>query len=134
MDIRNDNDLRTAYYMVRTMADTIAQATGLDRKSAAEMINAGKWLKGIKRDIRAYQHEQDAQVTRSIVKDYGMDGYIELFELPDVSDPEAYFEENERLVCAPSQYDCTGQVFTMWHKIFKRRGRYMVYHRVAIDV
>ena len=63
-----------------------------------------------------------------------MDGYIELYELPDVTDPEAYFDENERLIATPSQYDCTGQAFTMWHKIIKRRGRNMVYHRVAFDV
>ena len=51
MDIRNQNDLKVAYHMAHTMAETIAKATGLDRDSAAEMLNSGKWLKGIKRDI-----------------------------------------------------------------------------------
>ncbi len=134
MTIRDKNDLRIAYYMVHTMADTIAKATNMDLAAVEGMVRACDTIKEIKREIRTYNHEQDAKPAHTIVKDYGMDGYIELYELPDVSDPEAYFDENERLLYRPSQYDCTGQVFTAWHKIIKRRGRNMVYHRVAIDV
>lgn len=39
-----------------------------------------------------------------------------------------------RYIYTPSQYDCTGQPFTLSHKLFKRGGRWMAYHHYAIDV
>lgn len=134
MDIRNDHDLRVAYRMVYMMADTIANATGMDKGTVESLLKANETIKEIKRNIRAYQRDKAAEREQVIVKDYGMDGFITLYQLPDVSDPEAYFEENERITCRPSAYDCTGQAFTSWHKIIKRRGHNMVYHRIAFDV
>ena len=34
----------------------------------------------------------------------------------------------------PSAYDCTGQAFTSWYKVFARGGRFWAYHRVSVDV
>lgn len=34
----------------------------------------------------------------------------------------------------PSAYDCTGQAFTSWYKVFVRGGRFWAYHRVSVDV
>ena len=31
-------------------------------------------------------------------------------------------------------YDCTGQAFTEWHKIFKIRDKYVLYHSIGVDV
>ena len=95
-------------------------------------VKAAQAIKTLKADIRAYHHR--AENTHRLVKDYGVDGYVELFTMPEVTDPEAWFDENERLVCKPSPYDCTGQAFTEWHKIFRRNGQLMCYHGVGYDV
>lgn len=132
MDIRNNNDLRLAYWIIYTMADTAAKATGMDRETAAAMLKHSDTIIDIKRRIRAYLHDADAN-RRTLVKG-DTDGYIELFEMPDVSDAEGWFDDFERLTYRPSMYDCTGQAFTRWHKIFRRNGKLMCYHSVGYDV
>ena len=85
-----------------------------------------------KRAVRAYDAQEK---DRRIIQDDPYGYYTVLITLPeDVTDPEAYFEDNERLTAMPSQYDCTGQHFTLWHKTVKRQGRYMIYHHVGIDI
>ena len=133
MEIRNNNDLKLAWHILYTMADTVAKATGVDHDTVKDMLKVNDTIKDIKRRIRAYNHDTEAN-KRTLVKDYGVDGYIELFEMPDVSDAEGWFNDMERLTCRPSMYDCTGQAFTQWHKIFRRNGKLMCYHRVAYDV
>lgn len=130
MDIRNRNDLELAYRILYTMADTIANATGTDKDKAEGLTKTSNYIIELKRSIRAYQHK--ASDRRLIQCDY--DGYVELVEVPNVSDPEAWFDDNELLTYRPSAYDCTGQLFTVWHKFFRRNGRMMMYHRVAADV
>lgn len=130
MDIRNRNDLELAYRILYTMADTIANATGMDKDKAEGLTKTSNYIIELKRSIRAYQHK--ASDRRCIQCDY--DGYVELVEVPDVSDLEAWFDDNERLTYRPSAYDCTGQLFTVWHKFFRRNGHMMMYHRVAADV
>ena len=49
-------------------------------------------------------------------------------DLPDT------FEEFIEISVIPSMYDCTGQAFTNWYKIFKRRGQFWAYHSVVFDV
>lgn len=75
---------------------------------------------------------------RRIIKDYGIDGFVELVCLPEVisskESADEFFEEFMRMECEPSMYDCTGQAFTNWHKTVKRRGNYWVYHSVSFDV
>lgn len=134
MDIRNNNDLKVAYHMVYTMADTIAKATRMDKGIIEGMLKTNAEIMDIKRSIRAYQHEQAEEREVTVVKDYGVDGFVIRFEMPDVSDPEAWFDDNERLVCRPSMYDCTGQAFTIWHKICRLNGKLTCYHRVGFDV
>jgi hypothetical protein len=132
MDIRNRHDLELAYRILYGMVDTIANATGMDKDKADGLVKASNYVIELKRSIRAYQHDTEAN-KRTLVKDEGMDGYIELFEMPDVSDAEGWFNDVERLEYVPSQYDCTGQAFTIWHKIFRRNGKLMCYHRVGYD-
>lgn len=56
--------------------------------------------------------------------------------------PGDYFTEEEEketrdemwIHAYPSQYDCTGQDFTLWIKFFKVPGGTWVYHRVGRDV
>lgn len=63
---------------------------------------------------------------------------ILLQSIPEVFDDKAsaeeFFEDFLKMYYTPSPYDCTGQTFTRWHKIFKRGGRYWVYHAIAMDV
>ena len=33
----------------------------------------------------------------------------------------------------PTYYDCTGQWFTSWHRIFKISGKYVLYHSIQCD-
>lgn len=82
---------------------------------------------------------------RRIIKDYGIDGYIEIVSIPEVFDEiedsktdgpgaESFFRDFIEIQAVPSAYDCTGQSFTEWHKLVKRNGQYWAYHKVAIDV
>ena len=98
------------------------------------VTEANKTVIELKRDIRRFHKDGERKGWKgTLVKDYGMDGYITLYELPDVEDPVEYFKENEEIHYRPSMYDCTGQAFTGWYKIFKRHGKNMVYHRICFD-
>ena len=92
-------------------------------------------LQSLKKQVRERNKESN---TRRIVKDNGIDGYIELEPLPaEISEKEdaiKFFEENRRIELAPSAYDCTGRPFTGWYKVFKRNGKFYAYHSVCFDV
>lgn len=96
---------------------------------------ARNWCIDAKRAIREYL-TQDNTRGNIIRSDY--DGYVELVEMPEditnAEQAEGWFEYHLEKEYVPSAYDCTGQLFTVWHKIFIRRGRYHVYHCVGIDV
>ena len=67
------------------------------------------------------------------------DGYIRKFPLPESittrEDAYEYFREYEYIHYQPTYYDCTGQAFTSWFKIFRKPdGRFWAYHRVSRDV
>lgn len=102
-------------------------------------VDYDKATKRIKKSIREYYKRQRE---RNIIKDYGIDGYVELLELPisvDTWKTEEkvceYFEESEFYI-EPyySAYDCTGKAFTSWFKPVLRRGKWYVYHSVCFDV
>ncbi len=118
--IKNKNDLRNAYKYLEILKEL---RKPIDR------------MEDVKRAIREYTHKEN---TDRIVKDYGIDGYVVLMELPDFlenqQDAEEYFEEGHVIHATPSIYDCTGQAFTSWYKIFKRRDRFYAYHSVCFDV
>ena len=129
--IRNYRDLRTAYNSVILYEELKKK---YPKKNTLGAKASKKYIVELKKEIRKF-HKKTSD--RRIIKgDY--DGYLELITLPEniASKKEAnmYFDVNERLVCRPSQFDCTGQAFTCWVKIFKRRGRFMAYHNVGYDV
>lgn len=124
--IRNKHDLRLAYELLNLL-------------SGRPSFNP----RPIKAGIRAYLKSDDGRSPnfgreRRIVCDDGIDGYLELVELPeavtDEIDARDYFEACIEIRPLPSAYDCTGQAFTSWYKLFKRRGHYFAYHRVCFDV
>ena len=89
----------------------------------------------IKRAIREYTNRPSGGVW--IVKDDGADGYIELREMPrfdSLEEADEWFRRCYYLEARPSAYDCTGQRFTVWYKLFQRRGRWWAYHSVGVDV
>ena len=61
-------------------------------------------------------------------------------QLPDELDSytedevQEWFMWNRYMTAVPSQYDCTGQRFTNWFKLTRRRGHWFVYHSIGRDV
>lgn len=87
----------------------------------------------IKRALRAFYHRPDDK-RKTITANY--DNGVELITLTakTKADADAEFKALYYRVCTPSQYDCTGQWFTVTYKIFKRGDRWMAYHRYALDI
>lgn len=130
MTIDSINDLRIVYEIIKIFNELVKEY-GIDYKLA---LKRNEYLKELKQKAREYTHKKSDR--RIINFDY--DGYLELIELPEeIKSKENamdYFEEWECIHYRPSQYDCTGQKFIEWFKVFKRRNRWMAYHRVGIDV
>lgn len=128
MRISNARDLKLAYEQLLMIAELV----DITKVDFPEMLQDR--VKDIKTSIRRYNKRTN---DRKLVKDYGIDGYIELVELPQyIKTKEAgneYFVKSELLYVPNSAYDCTGAPFTSWFKVFPRRGRMMAYHRVSID-
>lgn len=104
-----------------------------------------EYIAELKRELRAWANRKTAvdvgygwMVDRRMVKDNGVDGFVELVSIPDVFDTvewaEKFFHDFLEMHCRPSQYDCTGQAFTNWYKLFRRNGQFYVYHSVGFDV
>lgn len=123
-NIHNKEDLRIAYAIIG-----IAKQTGnLEHP----------WVTETKRAIRSYNH-LPRQASR-LVRDDGMDGYVELIELPEFlnkyeeRDVIEWFEERVAHPHFNSMYDCTGRPITNWFKVFRRCGNWFAYHSVSFDV
>lgn len=122
-EIKNDAGLRMAYEMLGLLKELGGRKEGLEIS--------------IKRAIREYSQKPSTCDYRRIVKNEGMDGYIELVMLPAFDTMEGaddFFRDRYYLEAPNSAYDCTGLFFTSWYKLFRRRGNWWAYHRVAVDV
>ena len=130
MTVRNMSEAKIAISCIRLFEDCA-------KKDPSRKISNDRdsYIVQTKRSLRKFLKRT---LDERIVKDNGFDGYISLVTLSEyVQDEESakeYFEEELRLVCYPSQYDCTGQAFTCWYKLFERNGRWMAYHCVGYDV
>ena len=128
--IRGKRDLQFNYSMIRFLEKTIEENRGSE-----DIRKTEDWLKEIKRETRAYVNKPKRDV-RVIQREF--DCWVELYALPEylttLEDAAEYFDEYEWIHAEPSQYDCTGQVFTSWRHIFPRNGRFYVYHCLAVDV
>lgn len=126
MQVKNSSDLKIAYEILNVYK-------GITECEKPEKLK--ERIAEQKREIRRF-HKKTSD--RRIVKDYGIDGYVLLIELPEtlenLQDAEEYFEECETISAAPSMFDCTGQAFTSWFKVFRRRGRFFAYHSIGFDV
>lgn len=92
--------------------------------------------------IHAYHRKQAerelANSDRRIVHDDNIDGYCLRIDMLDdfgsIDEARAWFEEYEVIHYRPSYYDCTGQMFTSWYRIFRHPdGHYIAYHYIACD-
>lgn len=99
----------------------------------------------LKKELRHYAHRDNMKdvgmgfmIERRLVKDYGIDGIIELVSIPavfdNVKDADDFFKDFIHIGIRYSAYDCTGQPFTSWYKLFNRNGQFCAYHRIAFDV
>lgn len=123
--IRNKEELQTAYVMVKDLSELIPDAKKTDKCKQA--------IIEYKRAIRAYNKIKCNQ--KYLWGDY--DSYVMLIEFPswmDIETAKTEFEDNYRLYCTPSAYDCTGQHFTTGAKFVERHGRIYCYHSISVDV
>jgi hypothetical protein len=139
--IRDKKDLAIAYWMVRDyqgkhkneqMEKWLAVMDEEQRQKIEDKV------KELKVEIRRYHREHPVS-EEVLVHDDGIDGYIVRFPLPEFiksrEDGEEYFMENEYIRYRYTYYDCTGQAFTSWFKLYHRPdGRWWAYHRVSYDV
>ena len=143
--ITNDRDFRIGYEILHWVTERMAEDGG-DTESRRERVIE------LKRNLRQYAHRDTNtfdvgmgfMCERRIVKDDGIDGYTELVSIPEVFDTldddgdnpgaRTFFKEFLEIHARPSMYDCTGQAFTSWYKLFKRRGQFWAYHSVCFDV
>ena len=89
----------------------------------------------MKRQLRANSKRVD---DHQIVWD-GCDSFVAKFPLPEYiearQDAVEYFNKYEYIRMIPSAFDCTGQRFTAWYKLFQKPdGRFWAYHCIDMDV
>ena len=128
--ITDNERLRDAYALLMFMQRDISASA--EKKAAVKNLAAT-----VKMEIRAYNNRPVSNV-RIISADY--DGRLELVQLPDKldeaheMDATNWFRGNCYLKAYNSPYDCTGQEFTNWFYLFRRRGHWFAYHSVSRDV
>lgn len=133
--IENDSQFRLGYEMLATI-------TKNDMNNTAMICNA---IPALKRELRRYSHRDMASqyvmgwpIYHNIIKEYGIDGYVELVAIPkefkEKADAEEFFRDFIYVESRPSMYDCTGKPFTSWYKLFKRHEQFYAYHRISYDV
>lgn len=128
--ITDNERLRGAYALLMFMQSDVPASA--EKRAAVKNLAAT-----IKREIRDYNN-RPAQDVRIISADY--DGRLELVQLPDEldkalkADAADWFRDNCYLEAYNSPYDCTGQEFTNWFYLFRRRGHWFAYHSVSRDV
>ena len=137
--ITSDRDYRVTYEILKWLQERERQTTDYEQAGILHQR-----IVDHKRALRAYAHRDGLvdvgmgfMCERRIVKsDY--DGYIELVSIPWVFESEGqaddFFRDFLERHARPSIYDCTGQAFTHWYKLFKRRGQFWAYHSVGYDV
>ena len=116
--IRTDQELRDAYSLKRMLRDG-----GVPEEKLAN----------IKRGIRAYASKPVSKIR--VLQDDGF--YVTaLMPLPDNiktgQEAKGYFEKNE-VIRQTSSLECARKAFTIWYKVFERRGKWFAYHRISFD-
>ena len=124
--ITDAEKLRDAYALLAFIQDDVPTTTAEQKSGMAAFMVT------IKKEIRAYNNR--------IVEEHGIDGYIELVQLPNEldkaneDDAAEWFRENRYYEFCPTAYDCSGQRFTNWYKLHRRCGHWFAYHSVSFDI
>ena len=124
-EVRNKEDLRLAYSLLR-------EKTRQGLTSAQDDYR----VQMIKREIRRYLNRPMID-ERKLVKDDG-DRAIILYPLPEALSntykaAHKHFMDCEYISLSYPGYDCSGQPFTAWFKLFRRHNRWYVYHCICLD-
>ena len=121
-NIENDRELRCVYEILGMLAERTTS-------------NVQERVARIKKAIRKYR---DRPVSHEQIVRSDCDSLLVVFpldkDLKTAEEADDYFLDHYYREFIPSMYDCTGQVFTTWYKIFRRRGQFWVYNATAIDV
>ena len=133
MIIINREDARSWVSFIRYAEEQRKNGVIYDEDDKAKTIETD-----IKKALRAYYKKEQNADPFKLVADYSIDGYIQRITMPDTiqnaEDAERYYLNNYYKECKPSQYDCTGQLFTAWYKVGTLNGRPTVWERVCADI
>ena len=135
-NVENEKSFRDGYLLLHWL-----ETEELKMKRIDDCI---RYIRELKRKLREYAHKPTTidvgmgfEVTKKVFGG-NYDGHYELVSIPDVfktkGEAELFFNDFLKLDYKHSPYDCTGQCFTAWHKIFKRHNQYYVYHHICYDV
>lgn len=135
--IHNKREYKDKYFLMKTV-EGLSKET--NRTEWEEFLKA--WKKRCREYLNAdrntFSFGGKNVIESWLVKDEGIDGYVELVHLPKhcttYDEAKEFFDEYLWLERPHSMYDCTGELFTCWRHIFKRNGEYYAYHSVARDV
>jgi len=128
--VESESDLMMGWFMIRTFYNS---------PSIDDYPGKADVLIRLKRAMRKFMREQ-LPCREWIVKDYYDGSCIQLEQLPDEldsyteDDVREWFMWNRYMTTVPSPYDCTGQTFTRWFKLIRRRGHWFAYHSIGRDV
>ena len=112
------------------MLNKMVKTSSVDKEVAEDVIAEAK------RKIRKITNKRTAE--GSIFHE-DFDGFILKRPFPEYiktrEEAEQYFEEYEHISYRNYAWDCTGQRFTRWFKIFQKpNGEWWYYHSVGLDV
>ena len=99
-----------------------------------------KQIVDLKRKIRRIDREaENRKDPYSHIVKSDFDGYWEKIVFPveeddTLEDAEAFFANYYEMPYRPTYYDCTGQLFTAYHSTFKVGDKWIIYHRVDMDI
>lgn len=131
--ITNKKDYRIKYGMME-----IIEKSDTENKEAFVIASKKRLREYTHFDKTRFVYDKKYEINARLVKDDGIDGFVELVQLPKecetYDDAKEFFENNLYLESPYSAYDCTGCMFTSWYYIFKRNERYFAYHRVSRDI
>lgn len=122
---------------LREMWEEVALLRQLNRVAGEDVFNKAidHYMKRIR---KAYREEREqADPYRVAVFRNDSDGYYEKYVAEDsgetAEEVEEWFRENYVIQYRDRGYDCTGQLFTGFYRIFKVAGQWVIYHRVSVD-
>ena len=119
---------RDAYMWEWILKDKMLLSNGVTEKNL-------ELIKEIKRELRKFYHRP---IDERRVFDNDFDHATFVYALPEDiktrEEAQEYFEEYEYIPYRPTYYDCTGQSFTSWYKIFQKpNGSFWCYHNIQVD-